>query len=61
MLITFSCNTSKECVYHVSVMPCYDKKLEATRPDFYDPVNSSRDVDCVLTTGFYFSFNFLLS
>jgi iron only hydrogenase large subunit-like protein len=41
---------NKECVYHVSVMPCYDKKLEATRPDFYDPVNSSRDVDCVLTT-----------
>ncbi|SCV73365.1 BQ2448_7291 [Microbotryum intermedium] len=51
-------------IYHVSVMPCYDKKLEASRPDFatpfvLDPSSSSskaqappvRDVDCVLTTG----------
>lgn len=42
-------------------MPCYDKKLEASRPDFtttYTPTASTsaepisvRDVDCVLTTG----------
>lgn len=38
-------------IYHVTVMPCYDKKLEASRPDFYDDVLASRDVDCVLTTG----------
>ena len=32
-------------------MPCYDKKLEASRKDFYDDVYSTRDVDCVITTG----------
>ncbi len=24
-------------VYHVAIMPCYDKKLEASRPDFDVP------------------------
>ncbi|GAA5821693.1 hypothetical protein JCM11251_000975 [Rhodosporidiobolus azoricus] len=48
-------------IYHVAVMPCYDKKLEASRPDFSTshPSSSStspepisvRDVDLVLTTG----------
>ena len=38
-------------VYHVTVMPCYDKKLEASRDDFYSEVYSTRDVDCVLTSG----------
>jgi iron only hydrogenase large subunit-like protein len=33
------------------VMPCYDKKLEASREDFYNDVYRSRDVDCVITTG----------
>jgi hypothetical protein len=37
--------------YHVAVMPCYDKKLEASRDDFYSDIFSSRDVDCVITTG----------
>ncbi len=32
-------------------MPCYDKKLEASRQDFYSDVYSTRDVDCVITTG----------
>lgn len=38
-------------------MPCYDKKLEASRPDFATPYAGTssaepvRDVDCVLTTG----------
>lgn len=32
-------------------MPCYDKKLEASRQDFYNDVYSTRDVDCVITTG----------
>lgn len=39
-------------------MPCYDKKLEASRPDFATPFASEStttptvpDVDCVLTTG----------
>jgi len=38
-------------LYHVTVMPCYDKKLEASRRDFYEDVYSTRDVDCVITTG----------
>ncbi|KAG0706111.1 iron hydrogenase [Suillus ampliporus] len=38
-------------IYHVSVMPCYDKKLEASRQDFYSDLYSTRDVDCVITTG----------
>ncbi|KAJ7084402.1 iron hydrogenase [Mycena belliarum] len=38
-------------IYHVSVMPCYDKKLEASRSDFYNSIYSTRDVDCVITTG----------
>ena len=38
-------------MYHITVMPCYDKKLEASRSDFYNEQYSTRDVDCVLTTG----------
>ncbi|KAI8616039.1 iron hydrogenase [Chytriomyces sp. MP71] len=38
-------------LYHVSVMPCYDKKLEASRADFYNDVFRTRDVDTVITTG----------
>jgi iron only hydrogenase large subunit-like protein len=38
-------------IYHVSVMPCYDKKLEASREDFHNELYSTRDVDCVITTG----------
>ncbi|KDN52612.1 iron hydrogenase [Tilletiaria anomala UBC 951] len=38
-------------VYHVTVMPCYDKKLEASRQDFVDEVTGWKEVDCVLTTG----------
>ncbi|KAM5532571.1 hypothetical protein V8D89_013777 [Ganoderma adspersum] len=38
-------------IYHVTVMPCYDKKLEASRQDFYDETYATRDVDCVITTG----------
>jgi hypothetical protein len=42
---------SPDEVYHVTVMPCYDKKLEASRSDFYNEQYATRDVDCVLTTG----------
>ncbi|XP_035719082.1 probable cytosolic Fe-S cluster assembly factor AGAP009023 [Vespa mandarinia] len=41
---------SPEQVYHVTVMPCYDKKLEASREDFYNHEKSTRDVDCVITS-----------
>ncbi|KAF6018101.1 NARFL [Bugula neritina] len=36
-------------IYHVTLMPCYDKKLEASRPDFHSKEFDSRDVDCVIT------------
>uniref|UniRef100_A0A673MYZ1 Cytosolic Fe-S cluster assembly factor narfl-like n=1 Tax=Sinocyclocheilus rhinocerous TaxID=307959 RepID=A0A673MYZ1_9TELE len=38
-------------IYHVTVMPCYDKKLEASRPDFYLSEYETREVDCVITSG----------
>ena len=38
-------------VYHVTVMPCFDKKLEASRDDFYSDLYRTRDVDCVITSG----------
>ncbi|KAF9275561.1 hypothetical protein BGZ88_002265 [Linnemannia elongata] len=37
-------------IYHVCVMPCYDKKLEASRSDFYSDLYKTRDVDCVITS-----------
>ena len=37
------CHRPEE-VYHASCMPCFDKKLEASRPDFADPLSGARDV-----------------
>ena len=37
-------------IYHVTLMPCWDKKLEASRPDFYSDIYRSHDVDLVLTS-----------
>jgi iron only hydrogenase large subunit-like protein len=37
-------------IYHVTLMPCWDKKLEASRQDFYSDVYRSHDVDLVLTS-----------
>lgn len=36
--------------YHASVMPCFDKKLEAARPDFFVPGTEVRETDCVIST-----------
>lgn len=36
-------------IYHITLMPCYDKKLEASRPDFYNADLNCKDVDCVIT------------
>uniref|UniRef100_A0A8C5Q6H7 Cytosolic iron-sulfur assembly component 3 n=1 Tax=Leptobrachium leishanense TaxID=445787 RepID=A0A8C5Q6H7_9ANUR len=44
-------NLRPDQIYHVTVMPCYDKKLEASRPDFFNQEYETRDVDCVITTG----------
>ncbi|KAD1475659.1 hypothetical protein E3N88_42763 [Mikania micrantha] len=41
-------------IYHVTVMPCYDKKLEASRDDFVFQDQADQmttEVDSVLTTG----------
>ena len=42
-----------DAIYHVSVMPCFDKKLEASRTDFFSDIYQTRDVDCVITSGVY--------
>lgn len=36
-------------VYHLSIMPCFDKKLESARPEQGDESGKFKDVDCVLT------------
>ncbi|XP_075969136.1 putative cytosolic Fe-S cluster assembly factor GL21135 [Anticarsia gemmatalis] len=41
--------TSPAEIYHVTFMPCYDKKLEASREDFYSEMMNCHDVDCVIT------------
>ena len=42
---------SAAAIYHVTVMPCYDKKLEASRRDFWWEASDAKEVDCVLTSG----------
>ncbi|CAL4105050.1 unnamed protein product [Meganyctiphanes norvegica] len=37
-------------IYHVTVMPCFDKKLEASRDDFFNQDFQTRQVDCVITS-----------
>lgn len=38
-------------MYHITLMSCYDRKLEASRPDFAN--EETKDVDCVLTAGIF--------
>ncbi|RKP39177.1 iron hydrogenase [Dimargaris cristalligena] len=38
-------------IYHLSIMPCYDKKLEASREDFFIPDFNAKEVDCVISSG----------
>lgn len=40
---------SSDKFYHITIMPCFDKKLEASREDYFDEVLNSHDVDCVIT------------
>lgn len=49
-----------DVIYHVSVMPCFDKKLEASRNEFYNEFHKTRDVDCVLSTSMLFFDCFLI-
>lgn len=41
-------NLSPERIFHISLMPCFDKKLEASRKEFIID-NEQHEVDCVLT------------
>ncbi|KAF4621571.1 hypothetical protein G7Y89_g14517 [Cudoniella acicularis] len=47
---------SPERIWHVAIMPCFDKKLEASREELTDAVwegtgtRGVRDVDCVITS-----------
>lgn len=43
-------------IYHVTIMPCYDKKLEASREDFYNDIYRTRDVDCVISTSMFYHY-----
>jgi len=40
---------SDKC-FHVAIMPCHDKKLEASRAELLDPSITDKQVDLVLTT-----------
>lgn len=52
-------NIRSDQIWHVSIMPCFDKKLEASREELTDiywqppstiaPAKPVRDVDCVIT------------
>ncbi|KAF1930739.1 LET1-like protein [Didymella exigua CBS 183.55] len=50
-------NVSPAHIWHLAIMPCFDKKLEASRSELassawlpaHDPAAPVRDVDCVIT------------
>lgn len=48
--ITKQQKMNAEKVYHVVVAPCFDKKLEAVREEFYSSLLEGPDVDLVLTS-----------
>ncbi|RYG55047.1 hypothetical protein EON66_06235, partial [archaeon] len=47
---TYASVRSADEVLHVAVMACYDKKLEASRRDFYWERAAAKETDVVLTT-----------
>ncbi|EFR03743.1 LET1 [Nannizzia gypsea CBS 118893] len=59
-IISKKLNISPSCIWHLAIMPCFDKKLEASRQELTDVSwrgNASdegsspvRDVDCVITS-----------
>lgn len=46
-------NKPRTDIYHLTVMPCFDKKLEASRDQFFDVDTGTKDVDCVITSSMY--------
>ncbi|KAL0272081.1 UNVERIFIED_CONTAM: hypothetical protein PYX00_005190 [Menopon gallinae] len=49
-LVKTNLGYSSDNIYHITLMPCYDKKLEASRNEFFNNELNARDVDCVITT-----------
>ena len=49
LTLVYYIDTRRFQIYHVTLMACFDKKLESSRPDF--AVDGNRDVDCVITPG----------
>jgi iron only hydrogenase large subunit-like protein len=49
---TTSTSTPAKSYFHLAIMPCHDKKLEASRKDFQEDASaeSAKDVDMVITT-----------
>ena len=43
-------DTAKRNVFLVSIQPCFDKKLEASRLDYYDEKDDTTEIDLVLST-----------
>lgn len=39
----------RDRIYHLAIMPCFDKKLESARPEQTPLEDTAPDVDCVLT------------
>ena len=50
VLVKRLCFSPAASIHHTAVMPCFDKKLEASRKEFADAETGTRDVDCVLTS-----------
>jgi len=46
-------NKPRTDIYHLTVMPCFVKKLEASRDQFFDVDTQTKDVDCVITSSMY--------
>ncbi|VDP10826.1 unnamed protein product [Soboliphyme baturini] len=44
---------SADEIFHFTVMPCYDKKLEASRSNLTFEETTIPEVDCVLSTGIF--------
>lgn len=43
-------NVRADDIFHATVMPCSDKKLEASRSDFVVSGTQIKEVDCVIST-----------
>lgn len=48
-LVAKELGISRSDIYHLSIMPCFDKKLESARPENTPVETAAPDVDCVLT------------